>query len=57
MKSSAKSTVKKAAIDEKKEVSYDTNLINMDLVKKFDTEAMLDSGGFNNELHLPRGKF
>lgn len=43
--------------EDKKEIKYDTNLVNFNLIKKFDTEAMLEQiGNQHGDCHLPRGK-
>lgn len=45
------------AAEEKKEVVY-SDLVNLNLIKKFDTEALLDqSTNHPGDCHLPRGKF
>ena len=42
--------------DEKKEIKY-SDMVNLNIIKKFDTEAQLDqNGNQSGDCHLPRGK-
>lgn len=53
-----KSKDSQPAVNQKnKEMAYNSELVNLNLIKKFDIDAVIDqTGNSNGDSHLPRGK-